>query len=235
MSDLSYSVILVGESMLHPSGGAGEAITVSASLLFVHGTGARDVSGLLSRIRDGLAALDVDCDRVIAAEWGRAVGPQALDIDAALPVESDGLSAEDILEKTGDLLEEDEIGQAAIDIVSWELLVADPLLELRILAETAPRDKTSLSPGEVSPVRSLPVRSPRGADQRPAPRDDPRRGPDSRGRRIRRDGARGHGVRRGPRPCRAGRRPARIRRPPGTGGGGRACGGRPRARRVPHP
>ncbi|MFB9718019.1 hypothetical protein [Planobispora longispora] len=124
---------------------------MSASLLFVHGTGARDVSGLLSRIRDGLAALDVDCDRVIAAEWGRAVGPQALDIDAALPVESDGLSAEDILEKTGDLLEEDEIGQAAIDIVSWELLVADPLLELRILAETAPRDKTSLSPGEVSP------------------------------------------------------------------------------------
>jgi hypothetical protein len=97
---------------------------MSGTLLFVHGTGVRDVAPSLASIRQGAKdVLGWGADRVLAVEWGKAVGPQPLDVGPVLPPES-----------TRAALGEDA-AEAAVEAARWDLLLADPVLELRVLAE----------------------------------------------------------------------------------------------------
>lgn len=95
------------------------------TLLFVHGTGVRDVSKPLHLIRrwsDEVFGLDPAM--VTAAEWGTAVGPEDLDITPALP--------ESVLEMS----EVEEPTASEVTAARWDLLTADPLVEVRALART---------------------------------------------------------------------------------------------------
>ncbi|PWW25196.1 hypothetical protein JD79_04394 [Geodermatophilus normandii] len=93
---------------------------MTGKLLFVHGTGVRDVSASVRNIKDGVEkVLGWGAEQVHAVEWGKAVGPQPLDIGPALPPE----------DTRGEGLEDED--PAAL----WDLLLADPYAELRILAE----------------------------------------------------------------------------------------------------
>jgi hypothetical protein len=97
---------------------------VAGTLVFIHGTGVRDVSGSMAQIRDGASRiLGWTAGQVFAIEWGKAVGPQDLDIGLSLPLE-------DATKGLGDDVSEDEATSAL-----WELLLADPIAELRVLAE----------------------------------------------------------------------------------------------------
>jgi hypothetical protein len=95
------------------------------TLLFVHGTGVRDVSKPLHLIRRWSAEVfGLDPDRVTAAEWGSAVGPGDLDITPALPASIAGMS------------EAAEPSESEVTAARWDLLTADPLVEVRALART---------------------------------------------------------------------------------------------------
>ena len=106
------------------------------SLLFVHGTGVRDIERSIRHIRDGIGARGLPANRVSGAEWGRAVGPPDLDIGPVLPPEA---RARDV---------EGGPTEAAVAVALWDLLVTDPLLELRILGEMAPTDDDRVVVGE---------------------------------------------------------------------------------------
>lgn len=97
---------------------------MSGSLVFVHGTGVRDISSSLAEIRAGAKKAGLlDPARVHGVEWGLKVGPDDLDVRPALPpAATRAVEAE---------WSEDELGAAV-----WELLSADPFVELRLLAET---------------------------------------------------------------------------------------------------
>lgn len=93
------------------------------TLLFIHGTGVRDVSDSMQRIRDGAKRyLALAPDHVHAIEWGKAVGPEDLDIKRVLP--PDPITR-------GMTLAGSDID---VDTAMWGLLFADPLLELRFLS-----------------------------------------------------------------------------------------------------
>lgn len=95
---------------------------MGSTVVFIHGTGVRDVSGAITQIRQGVAdVLRWDRPRVLAIEWGRAVGADDLDITPALPPRYSGRGAAD---------NPDDADESAI----WELLMADPYAELRIMA-----------------------------------------------------------------------------------------------------
>ncbi|MDP9797686.1 hypothetical protein J2S43_006198 [Catenuloplanes nepalensis] len=97
---------------------------MSGTLLFVHGTGAHRIDDDLARLRAGLASEHRLRDvRVHAVAWGSAVGPADLDVTPVLPPHSPG--PETAVEVT----------PAGISAAEWDLLLADPLLELRMLAE----------------------------------------------------------------------------------------------------
>ncbi|WP_051798199.1 hypothetical protein [Catenuloplanes japonicus] len=99
---------------------------MSGTLLFVHGTGAHHIDGQLSRLRDGLAAEPRLRDvQVRGVAWGGTVGPPDLDVTPALPPPA-GSGLESAAESAT---------PAEIAAAEWDLLQADPLLELRILAE----------------------------------------------------------------------------------------------------
>lgn len=108
---------------------------VAGALVFIHGTGVRDVSGSMAQIRDGASRiLGWTADQVFAIEWGKAVGPQDLDIGPSLP-------RGDPTKGLGDDVSEDEATSAL-----WELLLADPVAELRVLAEGPLAADTVLDP-----------------------------------------------------------------------------------------
>jgi hypothetical protein len=110
-------------------------------LLFVHGTGVRDVSATMALIREGVAKhLEWPVEDVVPVEWGRAVGPQDLDVSSALPPD-DGERA---------------IGEGPpSEEELWELLLVDPTVELRALAEVEPGTETRIQPGEDAPEVAL--------------------------------------------------------------------------------
>lgn len=86
----------------------------------MHGTGVRDIAPTLDRLGAGLRRTGTLRNvRVRGAEWGRHVGPDPLDPTSALPPA--------LTRGTGD---EETAGQAEL----WDLLLADPFLELRLLA-----------------------------------------------------------------------------------------------------
>lgn len=98
-------------------------------LLFIHGTETRDVTGAKRQITErAQRILGWSPDQIVALEWGRTVGPPDLDITGALPPEY----------VTRGLAEElSEAGQMA---AMWDLLFADPFVELRLLAVTLGQD-----------------------------------------------------------------------------------------------
>jgi hypothetical protein len=98
-------------------------VVMAGSLLFVHGTGVKDISRTLKFLRDGLCKrLDIPASRIVGVEWGMAVAPAALNVEPSLPP----TSTKGLVDGTPD----DEGTEDDI----WELLVADPLVELRLLA-----------------------------------------------------------------------------------------------------
>jgi hypothetical protein len=112
-----------------------EGNLVAGTLVFIHGTGVRDVSGSMARIREGASRIiGWGADQVFAIEWGKAVGPQDLDIGLSLP-------PEDATRGLGDDVSEDEATSAL-----WELLLADPIAELRVLAEGPLSISTAFDP-----------------------------------------------------------------------------------------
>jgi hypothetical protein len=114
---------------------------VSGKLLFVHGTGVRDVAPTLAKIRPQVERLlGWDGADVVPVEWGRTVGPQELDIAAALPPE------------------EGERGVAfgpgegpAVEEPLWNLLTVDPRIELTALAGAGAPGPAFIDPGVESP------------------------------------------------------------------------------------
>ncbi|GAB7043813.1 MULTISPECIES: hypothetical protein [Catenuloplanes] len=97
---------------------------MSGTLLFVHGTGAHRIDDELSRLRAGLAAEPRLRDvRVHGVAWGSAVGPADLDVTPVLPPRPPAPESAA------------EVTPAEITVAAWDLLLADPLLELRMLAE----------------------------------------------------------------------------------------------------
>lgn len=93
------------------------------SLLFVRGTGVRDIAGTLDRLRDGLARVPALHDvQVHGSTWGTAVGPKDLDITDVLPLD---VGARGI---------GDQPSETEVTIAEWDLLTVDPTLELRMLA-----------------------------------------------------------------------------------------------------
>lgn len=92
-------------------------------IFFVHGTSTRDVSWSMEQIRAGVhRSLGWGPQSVVAVEWGRAVGPQPLKIEPALP-------------RSGTRSVDEEPSDRASEAAQWALLMADPSLELRVLAE----------------------------------------------------------------------------------------------------
>ncbi|MDI6105450.1 hypothetical protein QLQ12_43395 [Actinoplanes sp. NEAU-A12] len=105
---------------------------MAGSLLFVHGTGAHGTSGTLKRLRDGMGAHPVLSGvAVSASRWGEAVGPADLDVASALPPD---IAARALGEEPAD---------AEVTAAEWDLLAADPMLELRLLAALAGTDTGS--------------------------------------------------------------------------------------------
>lgn len=95
-----------------------------ARLIFVHGTTVRDVSSSMAEIRKRSSKiLGLGDSDVVAAEWGREVGPPPLDIRLALPPEYSTRDAVD-----------DQSSRDPSEGELWELLMADPSIELRLLA-----------------------------------------------------------------------------------------------------
>jgi hypothetical protein len=95
---------------------------MSQTIYFIHGTGVRDVSGTMQQLRErGGKLLGWKPDDLIAIEWGKAVGPDPIDISPALPPAARGVEAP---------------GAPATDHPSalWGLLQADPYAEMRVLA-----------------------------------------------------------------------------------------------------
>jgi hypothetical protein len=106
------------------------------TLIFVHGTGVRDVSGHLDQIRGGAQKnqnLNLDPARVLAAKWGELVGPMDRDVKAALPPEPTTRALVGGMDPVD--------AEAAV----WSGLIADPLLELRLIGATRPH-QTRLEP-----------------------------------------------------------------------------------------
>lgn len=115
---------------------------MSGKLLFVHGTGVRDVSPAISLIRDGVAEhLGWPGEDVVPVEWGRAVGPQGLDVSVALPP-GDGERGTHAVFPGEEPLDEEAL---------WGLLLVDPTIELRALAEAEPEAETRIRPGANAP------------------------------------------------------------------------------------
>lgn len=114
---------------------------MSGKLLFVHGTGVRDVAPALAKIRPNVQKhLGWDSADVVPVEWGREVGPQNLDIAAALPPEKGdrGIALGAAAERTA-------------DVPLWDLLLVDPRVELAGLAEASPRGPVLIDPGADAP------------------------------------------------------------------------------------
>jgi hypothetical protein len=110
---------------------------VSGKLLFVHGTGVRDVAPALAKIRPKVQEiLGWDGADVVPVEWGRAVGPQDLDIAAALPPDEGdpGIAL-------------GPAGEPTADGPLWDLLAVDPRVELTTLAEASPLGPVPIDPG----------------------------------------------------------------------------------------
>jgi hypothetical protein len=97
---------------------------MAGTLLFIHGTTVRDVSGSMRQLRAHAGRiLEWAPNQVHAIEWGRAVGPQPLDITPSLPPEYSTRGV------GGEISEGEQVSAL------WELLLADPSLELRLLAQ----------------------------------------------------------------------------------------------------
>ncbi|CCQ46239.1 hypothetical protein ARTSIC4J27_2200 [Pseudarthrobacter siccitolerans] len=91
-------------------------------MFYIHGTGARDVTEAMHQITERAhKILGWSPEQVVALEWGQAVGPEDLDIRPALPPEY-------ATRGVGEDLSETE-QEAAL----WDLLLADPFAELRLL------------------------------------------------------------------------------------------------------
>jgi hypothetical protein len=119
---------------------------MGGSLLFVHGTGVKDVSGTLKQLREGLGPLvGVPKERVIGVQWGMQDAPPTLEVAPALP-----------LVATKGIDDGAPGGQVAEDRDSiWELLTTDPLVELRLLATRESDDGLDVMVGDDLPDAQL--------------------------------------------------------------------------------
>lgn len=109
---------------------------MAGTLLFLHGTGVRDVSASMESIRQGAKdVLDWGSDQVVAVEWGKEVGPQPLDIGPVLPPTGTRAALGD------------DATEAAVIAARWDILLADPMVELRVLAATDPSGSSAAGLG----------------------------------------------------------------------------------------
>jgi hypothetical protein len=100
----------------------------------------------MSLIGPGVARnLGWAAEDVAAVEWGTAVGPPDLDVTAALPPEDGGRGTDAVALGDGPIDEE----------ALWELLLVDPTIELRALAEAEPESETHIEPGVDAPDVAL--------------------------------------------------------------------------------
>lgn len=117
---------------------------VSQTIYFIHGTGVRDVGGTIKQLREqGGKLLGWQPEDVIPIEWGKAVGPQPLDISAALPPPTRDAAIPDAS------VPDDP---AAL----WALLLADPYAELRVLAVGPSMTGAADPNGLIDPTAPLP-------------------------------------------------------------------------------
>jgi hypothetical protein len=114
---------------------------VSGKLLFVHGTGVRDVSPTMAKIRPQVEKfLGWPGSDVVPVQWGLTVGPPELDITAALPPDDGGRGAT-----------VDPGPETPGDGSLWDLLVVDARIELAALA-AADQDEPDILDPAADPV-----------------------------------------------------------------------------------
>jgi hypothetical protein len=95
---------------------------MGGSLLFVHGTGVKDVAPTLQRLREGLGPLvGIPKERVVGVQWGMMDAPPTLEVAPALPPAA-----------TKGIDDGTPPGEGTEEGI-WELLLTDPLVELRLL------------------------------------------------------------------------------------------------------
>ena len=107
------------------------------TLVFVHGTGVRQ-AGLektWAKFQEQAGKNGFDGVTLDLCDWGPTHAPHLDGIDAALPV----VAAPDATVPSGD------------SAAAWELLLEDPLFELRLAAEAARRAGRGAVPGEARP------------------------------------------------------------------------------------
>ena len=118
-----------------------------ARLIFVHGTTVRDVSNSMGEIRRRASKhLGLRDGDVVAAEWGREIGPPRRNFIPALPPEYS-------MRAIGD---DTEITEAEF----WALLLSDPSVELRILTGERASQTSNHEVGEGASDFDLGVASP---------------------------------------------------------------------------
>ncbi len=117
---------------------------MKGSLVFVHGTGVRDISESMRLIRAGASRwVGLRAPQVYGVEWGLAVGPQDLDVSPALPADT-----------TTRALSDDPT-DAEQSAALWNLLITDPSLELRMLAAPSPQGELAVVIGADPPAVAL--------------------------------------------------------------------------------
>jgi hypothetical protein len=110
---------------------------VRGTLIFVHGTGVRQegLDKTWAIFQDRARRNGFDEVTLDLCGWGPTHAPHLDRIDAALPE----TAAPDLIEPTGD------------SAAAWDLLLGDPLFELRLAAEAAPRPGPGAVPGRARP------------------------------------------------------------------------------------
>jgi hypothetical protein len=107
-------------------------------VLFVHGTAVRNPLPALDKLRAGFKNLGWQEDSVNAIDWGEAVGVPQIDVSRVLPEGHDRGVA---LEAAPPLDEAEE------HLALWEALIADPTVELSVLAEDDLSGPVKIAPG----------------------------------------------------------------------------------------
>ncbi len=111
---------------------------MQGTLVFVHGTGVREAGfeKTWEAFQKGARRRGFDDIALVACDWGPAVGPDLGGIDASLPLTA----------------AQDPAGVDDTDsTAAWELLIDDPVFELRLAAEAAPRAAPAAAVGRKRP------------------------------------------------------------------------------------
>lgn len=122
----------------------------TGSLFFVHGTGVRHegYAQALDLVRAGLTANDLAGFTVVGCQWGDTIGDRFDD-------DWRELVARTLPPETTPTTDPDHLAGADDETSSWEQLLRDPLLELRLVLLATPPPVTQPSGDTGAPARSL--------------------------------------------------------------------------------